>query len=239
MACMEKLRRTPQAKAELLDRCDLFTDLGSEALLHLAGLASLRRYDRGEILFHQDTPAAGFHVVTRGRIEVYRSGPDNTRRQLHQFGPHEVVGEVPVFAGGSFPATAAAADPVAEALLLPREQFLELGKRRPEILLMMLATLSGRLRLFLGRIESLASRPAPARLAAHLLELARDQGRPGQPAGTVHLPTSKAGLARTLGMTPETFSRLLQSWRRDAVVEVQRREVRLLRPEVLRQISHS
>ena len=61
---------------------------------------------------------------------------------------------------------------MAEALFLPRDQFLRLGAERPEILLRMLATLSVRLRKFVGRIESLASRPAPARLAARLLELA-------------------------------------------------------------------
>ena len=234
---MEKLRRTPRLKADLLVRCDLFTGLRADQLLTLGGLSSLRRYDRGEIIFRQDAPAAGLHVITRGQVEVFRAAPDGARRLLHLFGPHEVVGEVPVFEGGPFPASAAAAAPVAEALFLPRDQFLKLGSERPEILLQMLATLSVRLRKFVSRIESLASRPAPARLAARLLELAWEQGAPGRETSQVILPSSKADLARTLGMTPETFSRLLRRWREDGVIRVARREVELLQPETLREIT--
>jgi CRP/FNR family transcriptional regulator, dissimilatory nitrate respiration regulator len=238
IAAMEKLRRTPDQKASLLMRCDLFQELDPEQLASLAGLASLRRYDRGEILFRQDTPASGLFVATRGQIEVYRSA-QGQRRLLHLFEPHAVVGEVPVFAGGPYPATAAAASPVAEALYLPRDQFLILGRRRPEILLRMLATLSTRLRVFLGRIESLASRPAPARLAGRLLELSREQGAPGMPAAMIVLPGSKASLARTLGMTPETLSRLLRAWREAGLVTVAGRAISLLQPGALAEIRDS
>ena len=234
---MEKLRRTPQIKADLLVRCELFSGLEPEHLFTLGGLASLRRYDRGEILFRQDTPAAGLHVITRGRVEIFRSGGDGARRLLHLFGPFEVIGEVPVFEDGPFPATAAAAAPVAEALFLPRDQFLIVGRERPEILLRMLGTLSRRLRQFVNRIESLAARPAPARLAARLLELAWEQGAKGKFADRVVLPSSKSDLARTLGMTPETFSRLMRRWREEGVLRVEKREVDILRLEKLRETT--
>jgi CRP/FNR family transcriptional regulator, dissimilatory nitrate respiration regulator len=234
---MEKLRRPAPSKADLLARCALFADLPAGQLLTLAPLASLRRYDRGELLFLQDTPAAGLHVVTRGQVEIYRAGGDGPRRLLHVFGPGEVIGEVPAFEGGPFPATAAAASPVVEALFLPRDEFHALGRERPEILLQMLATLSRRLRQFLGRIESLASQPASARLAARLLELSREQGQGGRPATAVSLPSSKANLAHTLGMTPETLSRLLRQWRERGMVRVERRLVRIERPEELRALA--
>ncbi len=236
---MEKLRRPPSVKASLLARCDLFADLPLPQLSALAGLASLRRYERGEVLFRQDSPAAGMHVITRGQVEVFRSGGDGSRRMLHLFGPAEVIGEVPVFAGGSLPAAAMASAPVVEALFLPRDEFLDLGRRRPEILLQMLATLSRRLRQFVGQIESLASRPAPARLAARLLEMARAQVPPGEPAPAVVLPAGKASLARALGMAPETLSRLLRRWREAGLVAVQRRTIRILQPEALARIAAS
>ena len=233
---MEKLRRSPEARADLLVRCDLFSGLDPGQLLTLGSLASHRRYDRGEVLFRQDTPAAGLHVVTRGRVEVYRSGGDGARRLLHLFGPYEVVGEVPAFEGGPFPATAGAASPVSEALFLPRDQVLAVGREHPEILLRMLATLSVRLRRFVGRIESLSSRTAPARLASRLLELAWEQGAAGESAATVTLPSSKADLARTLGMTPETLSRLLRRWRDDGLVTVDGRRVAIGDPEALQAV---
>lgn len=236
-ARVEKLRRPAETKADLLARCRLFSDLAPIHLLSLAGLASLRRYERGEVLFLQDTPVTGMHVITRGQVEVYRSGGDGPRRLLHVFGPGEVIGEVPVFAGGPLPAAAAAAAPVAEALYLPRTEFLALGRAQPEILLQMLATLSRRLRQFVERIESLASRPASARLAARLLELAREQAPPGRTATRVVLAGTKASLAHALGMTPETLSRLLRRWREDGLVAVRRREIAILEPRTLQDLA--
>ena len=234
---MEKLRRSAKEKAGLLVRCNLLSGLDTEQLVSLGGLASLRRYERGEVLFRQDTVAAGLHVVTRGRVEVYRAGGDGVRRLIHLFGPYEVIGEVPVFEGGPYPATAAAAAPVAETVFLPREQFLKLGENCPEILLQMLATLSVRLRKFVGRIESLAARPAPSRLALRLMELAWEQGESGQSAAVVQLPSSKADLARTLGMTPETLSRLLRRWIDDGIIRVNRRDVELLQIDTLQRTT--
>ncbi|HOX27302.1 MAG TPA: Crp/Fnr family transcriptional regulator [Candidatus Krumholzibacteria bacterium] len=231
------MRRSPEAKADLLMRCELFSGLQPGLVMTLAGLASLRRYDRGEIVYYQDTPAAGLFVVTRGRLEVYRADSEGARRTLHTFGPGEVVGEVPVFAGGQYPATASAAAPVAEALFLPRDDFLKLGRERPEILLQMLATLSLRLRRFVGRIEALASQSAPSRLAGRLLELSREQSAADRPARSLVLPSTKAALARTLGMTPETFSRLLRRWQDDGLIRLDRREVELLDPDALRAIA--
>jgi len=234
---MEKLRRSTESKAELLLRCGLFAGLAPDQVRSLAGLASGRRYDRGEVLFRQDTPAAGLHVVTRGRVEVYRADTDGRRRLLHLFGPGEVVGEVPVFEDGPYPATAVAASPVAESLFLPRDQFLSLGRERPEILMQMLGTLSRRLRRFVGRIEALSSRSAPARLAGRLLELASEQGAFERPAPRVVLPSTKSDLARSLGMTPETFSRLVRRWQDAGVIRVQRREIAILQPAVLRNLT--
>lgn len=236
---MDMLRRAPGIKADLLARSSLFTDLPRPELLALAGLTSLRRYERGEILFRQDAAAAGIYVITRGQVEVFRTGGDGPRRLLHLFGPGEVVGEVPVFAGGLLPATAAAAAPVAEALFLPRDRFLALSRQRPEILLQMLATLSRRLRVFVERIESLSSRSAPARLATRLLELAREQAPPGELAALIELPSSKSNLAHTLGMAPETLSRLLRHWRDEKLIAVDRRRIRLLKLATLQTIAES
>jgi CRP/FNR family transcriptional regulator, dissimilatory nitrate respiration regulator len=236
---MEKLRRSSDRKADLLGRCNLFSDMPAVQRLTLAGMASVRRYEKGEILFHQETRATGMHVVSRGQVEIYRTQRDRARRLLHLFGPGEVVGEVPVFEDGPYPATAAAAAPVVEAIYLPRDEFLRLGRIQPEILFQMLATLSRRLRHFVGRIESLSSRSAAARLAARLLELAESQAPPGRIAHAIELPSNKASMAHSLGMTPETLSRLLRRWREDRCVAVHRREIKILRRDRLQEIATS
>ena len=81
----------------------------------------------------------------------------------------------------------------------------------PEILLEMLAVLSGRLRRFVSLVENLSLRDATARVGAYIAALPdRD--------GTVTLDCSKADLAVRLGTIPETVSRSLAKLKKQGAI---------------------
>jgi len=218
---MEKLRVDPAARTALLATCPLFADLAPADLERLAGRASLRRFRVGEFLLRQGAPALGLYVVASGKVAVTRHGNDGRGRLLHLFGPGEVVGEVPTFAGGAYPAEAAATDDV-EALFLLRDDLLAVGREQPEVLLAMLAALSQRLRRFVAMVEDLSLKDIPARFAVRLLNLAE-----AQDSDTVVLPVAKGVLAAELGAAPETLSRLLRRLQDAGVIVVAGRRITL------------
>lgn len=216
---MEKLRVDAASKDDLLAACPLFAELEAPDRQRLAGRASLRRFAAQEALFRQDAAAVGLYVVATGKVAVTRLGADGQGRLLHLFGPGEVVGEVPAFAGGAYPAEATAAGE-ATALFLLRDDLLAVGRDRPEVLLAMLATLSQRLRHFVALVDDLSLKDIPARLAARLLALAEVQG-----GDTVILPLAKRDLAAELGSAPETLSRLLRKLQNGGVITVSGRRI--------------
>jgi CRP/FNR family transcriptional regulator, dissimilatory nitrate respiration regulator len=218
---MEKLRVDPAARAELLAACPLFAELTLADRQHLAGRASLRRFRAGEVLLRQGAPALGLYVVAVGRVAVTRQGNDGRGRLLHVFGPGEVVGEVPTFAGGAYPAEVAATRD-ADALFLLRDDLLAVGREQPEVLLAMLAALSQRLRRFVAMVEDLSLKDVPARLAVRLLNLAEAQA-----SDTVVLPMAKGLFAAELGAAPETLSRLLRKLQNARVITVAGRRITL------------
>jgi CRP/FNR family transcriptional regulator len=218
---MEKLRVDLTTRAELLAACPLFADLAPADREHLAGRASLRRFSAGEILLRQGAPALGFYVVASGKVAVTRQVPDGRGRLLHLFGPGEVVGEVPTFAGGAYPAQVTATGE-AEALFLLRDDLLAVGREQPEVLLAMLAALSQRLRRFVALVEDLSLKDVSARLAVRLLNLAE-----AQVGDTVVLPVAKGVFAAELGAAPETLSRLLRKLRDAGVIAVAGRRITL------------
>jgi len=230
---MEKLRVTVEVRDGVLAGCSLFVGVEPPDRRRLAALGSLRRYAAGETLFRQDVQASGFFVVASGLVEVARSGPDGRRQVLHLFGPGEVVGEVAAFQGSGFPAGAVARRR-SRVLFLPRDEVLALGRDRPEVLLALLGTLAGRLRRLVGLIEDLALKSVPSRLAARLLTLAAEQGRP---AGPVELPTAKSVLAAALGTSPETLSRALRRLHEQGVLDVDGRRITLRDPGHLRRLA--
>jgi CRP/FNR family transcriptional regulator len=231
---MERMRSTKEERAGRLGETPLFGELPAARRRDLAEVMHLRRFVAGEVLFQQNEAAEGFYILLCGRVRILRFGGGGREQVLHVLAAGETCGEVPVFQGRAYPATAVAEGEV-EALYVPGAAFLELGRAEPDLLLDLLAVLSGRLRRFVGLIDDLSLKEVSARLAKYLLDL-RVHGRAGgrsAEAETVGLPEAKAVLARRLGTLPETLSRMFRKLRDRGVIEVDGRSVRLLDPDAL------
>lgn len=218
---------------EAIAAVPLFAGLDPPRLDQLAALALPRAFGAGQIIFSEGEPGAGFHVVTDGRVRVFKSSPEGREQILHVWGPGEPFGEVAVFEGGAFPASAAALEP-AKTLFFPRAALLDLCRRDPEFALRLLGVLARRLRGFAAQVEALTLREAPARLASYLLLRDEEQGG----TGLVELDLAKGQLANLLGATPETFSRVLARLAREGLIRSEgARSVRLLDPDGLASVA--
>lgn len=224
---MQRPRTTIAERAEWLERSSLFGDLAPAERTEVARAARAERFAAEETLFYQGAPAASFYLVVSGTVRVLRSGAQGRDQILHVMGAGEVVGEAPVFEGGVYPATAVATAPAA-CLAMDRARFLEAARKRPEVLLKMLAILSRRLRGFVHLIDDLALKEVSARVAKYLLDLqARAGGR------HVRLEGSKAALASRLGTVAETLSRTLGKMQRRGMLTVAGRDFEIRDREAL------
>lgn len=209
----------------------LFAGLNGDTLQELAQACVIRSFEAGEFLFLQGDAAEGFYIVTAGELNIHRQGPDGREQILHIFGPGEVCGEVPVFQGTTYPASAVAAGR-ARALYVPRERFSDFATRHPGVLMAMLASLSKRLRQFVELIDDLSLKEVSARLARHLQGLGEAQGR-----HVLRLESSKAMLASRLGTAPETLSRVLRKMQERKIIRVSGRDVVLLDQDQLLELA--
>lgn len=228
---MQTVRSNLKERTGILHRCSLFDRLSPRELEDVARMSIVRAYANDEYVFIQDEKAHGFYVVADGRLKVHRMGVDGREQILHMFGAGEMCGEVPVFEGEAYPASAAAVGPL-HALYLPRREFLALGKRRPEILMEMLAVLSLRLRRFVHLIDDLSLKEVSARLAKYLLDLHAHGG-----SAMVELDSSKATLAARLGTIAETLSRTLRKMQQRKVIDVDGRRVTIMDRERLIELA--
>ena len=201
----------------------LFQGLPHEQLQELNAIVVEKTYGRGETIFYEGDQGNGFYMVLDGKVKIFKMSFQGKEQILHIFGEGEPFGEVPVFHGQPFPATA---ETLAKTTLafFPRESFVELVTRNPSIALNMLAVLSMRLRRFASQIESLSLKEVPARLASYLLYLSEEQNSPDK----VELNISKGQLASLLGTIPETLSRIFARMSEDGLIEVQGRAILLL-----------
>ena len=201
----------------------LFNGLPREQLEKLAKIAVEKKYRKGQTLFAEGSKAIGLFVIISGKVKVYKLSMEGKEQILHIFATGEFFGEVPLFAGGNYPAHAEALE-ASRVLFFPGEAFLELLKSEASLALNMLAILSHRLRRFTHLIEDLSLKEVPGRLAAYFLYLSNRS----QDSRTFELDITKAQLASFLGTIPETLSRILSRMNQQHFIQVEGRKITLL-----------
>ena len=208
---------------QLLSQCMLFSGLTKVQLTELAGIANKRHCRKGETIFREADAGIGFYIIASGHVMVFKSSPEGKEQILHIFGQGEPIGEVPVFHGQPYPATAEALSEV-ELYFFPRLQFVTLIEKNSSLALNMLAVLAQRLRRFSTQIEHLSLKEVPGRLAMYLLYMAKEQKNMNQ----VVLDIPKGQLASLLGTSPETLSRIFQKMSEEGLIQVEGKRIQLL-----------
>lgn len=217
---------------ETISKSILFNGLPPDHVEKIAGIAVERFFGKGEFIFSEGDAGIGFFLVKEGLVKIFKVSLDGKEQILHIFGPGEPFGEVPVFSGEDFPASAEAIDET-KVLFFPRSAFVKLIHNHPSLALNMLAVLSMRLRQFTVQVENLSLKEVPARLAAYLMYLSEEQDTPD----SVTLKISKGQLASLLGTIPETLSRIFQKMTAQRLIQVEGRHIRLLDPTGLKALS--
>ena len=205
---------------DALKECALFEKLPDAQLKEIAAISFEKSFGRAETIFFEGDEGNGFYLVSSGKVKIYKMSPAGKEHILHIFGPGEPFGEVPVFHGQPFPASAESLVK-SRMIFFPRKKFIELVNSNPSIALNMLAVLSMRLRRFTQQIENLSLKEVPARLAGYLLYLQEEQGG----KETVELEISKGQLASLLGTIPETLSRIFSKMTEEGLIEVDGRKI--------------
>jgi CRP/FNR family transcriptional regulator, dissimilatory nitrate respiration regulator len=168
----------------------------------VAAAAVERRYARGARLYRAGDAADGLYFVLAGRVRVARETETRTEL-LHVEAPGGVLGEIPVFGGGEFPATAMAAA-ATRCAHLPVSAVERLLREDPAFARFALRRLAVRARGLLHRIDELTATTITARVAAFVL--ARAEGAPGT---DFTLGMSQTELAAELGTAREVIVRAL------------------------------
>jgi CRP/FNR family transcriptional regulator len=210
----------------------LFKGLPRDQLDKLTRIAIDKKYRKGQTLFLEGSRATGFYTITAGRIKVFKVSLEGKEQILHIFGKGEFFGEVPMFAGGNYPAHAETLE-ASRVLFFPRDSFTELLTREPSLALNMLGILSQRLRRFTQLIEDLSLREVPGRLAAYFLYLSSRQ----KDSDSFSLDITKAQLASFLGTIPETLSRILSRMIQHQCIQMEGRKIKVIDRSALESLA--
>ena len=169
----------------------------------------------GERLFMAGDPVAGLHLLLSGAVRIIREG-EGRAVIVHRERAGGLLGEVALFSGGVYPASAIAAERT-DALLLPAEALRRELRSSAELAELLLHRLAGRAREVITRLDRLAHQSVLRRLALHLT--ARSAAARGTPNGPFSLGMTQVELAEELGTVKEVVVRELRALRRLRLIE--------------------
>jgi len=219
-------------KVSIISAIPIFKGLQEGQLTDLAEIAVEKHFGKGQTIFLEGDKGKGFFVVRLGLVKIYKISTGGKEKILRIVKPHEFFGPVPLFSGETYPASADAMKST-KAFFFPRNVFINLIKKNPDIALNMLDALSDRLRQFTIQVEDLSLKEIPSRLAAYFLHVSKEESR--NDVFTLEIP--KAQLASLLGTIPETLSRILSKMREAGIIEIQGNKIKILDIESLKNFA--
>ena len=210
----------------VLRRVALFSNLSEQEFAFLTSHLLQRQYSSGELIFSEGDACSGLYVVQSGNVRIFKSSAGGREQVLSIDGPGSSVAELPVFDGGSYPASAQA---VTDSTLLffSRQDFQALCVQHPEVALKVLRVVGGRLRRLVGIIEELSFTTVRHRLIALLVRLGKADGTRNGDAITLTLPANNSELAAQIGTVRELVSRNLSRLQAEGLIEVDNRAMEI------------
>jgi CRP/FNR family transcriptional regulator, cyclic AMP receptor protein len=193
-----------------------------------------RGYQAGEVIRCAGQPAEHLLLLLRGRVSA---GISTAAGRVVRFGDWAgpcALDKIAVIDGRGHTATLTATSDCA-VRSLPRARFEQLVDDVPAVRRHVLRLLAGQARYQQGRFADAATMSPETRLVTWLLEHSAHSTvrTPSGPGIQIELPGTQQEFADLLGTTRVTVNRVLSRLRREGLIQLTRRRVTLLAPELL------
>ena len=204
----------------------LFSNMRPEDLTRLATGCTLRRMDRGKLIFRAGDPCNEFHATVLGQVKLFAISPAGVEKVIELCGPGHTFAEAVMFMGAPY---VVSAQTLTDSLILTvdKDTVLSEIRQNPDFSLRMLAGLSRRLHGLIKDVEGYALHSGVQRVIGYLLGDRMNESETASEAITVSLPVSKASIASRLSLTPEYFSRVLNELETAGLIQVDKRDIHI------------
>lgn len=191
-----------------------------------------RTYRTGDVIATPDDLASKVFILMNGRAQLVCQNKEGRRMMLSRLGPGAIFGDGAMITRDTAQATFAEALEETTIWVLPETAARTMTERYPIIGWGMLQTFGRRLRQVEDRLEEVAYKKLPQRLAKLLLDLSNSSER-----GAIR--TSHQSLADMLGTYRETVSTILRGFKADGMVELGYRRIYVTDASALQALAGS
>lgn len=193
----------------------------------------MRSVRAGKVIATPEEMTNQLFILMNGRAQLVCNNREGRRMTVSRLGPGSIFGEGAMLNNDTPSGVFVEAVEDSLVWILPETHARVMTERYPIIGWGMLQTFGRRLRQVEDRLEEVAYKKLPQRLARLLLDLSGN----GRSKDTIR--TSHQSLADSLGTYRETVSTILRGFKKDGLVELGYRRINVVDPEALQALASS
>ena len=208
---------------------DVFADLSDKEMEELDRVTAMLTCDRGRIFYTPGETGEVLFLLKRGRVQIYRLSSDGKKLVIATLEPGTLFGEMALVGQGMYNTFAEAVEPCTLCAMSRRDVEM-LVTQFPRVGIRLLETVGRRLMDAEARLEALAYKSVPARLATLLLQLAQNNFVDGK---------THQDLAEQIGTYRETVTQTLNDFKAQGLIEIQRKRIEIRDAPRLAQLTET
>lgn len=210
----------------------IFCTLSPDEVNDLDASKNCNFYDKGQVIFHEGNRVNGIYCVSKGKIKLFQIGNEGKEQIIRFAKEGDIIGYRALLSEEPLSASAATIEESA-LCFVPKSQIMKLIAENPNFNFKMLKMLSHELGEAAKIITELAQKPVRERLAETLLILKNtfelDEKQ------VIQVKLSREEIANIVGTATESVIRLLSDFKKEKLIEVEGRNIKLLNiPELTR-----
>lgn len=221
-----------EEKMGYLSDVDLFRDLSERDMSELDRMTTITSVPRGRVFYQPEDVGEVLFLVKSGQVQLYRISPEGKKLVIATLGAGTLFGEMALLGQQMHNAFAEALDDCL-ILVMSRADLERLILDKPVVGLRMLEITGRRLNDAEARLEDMAFKGIPARLASLLLRLAAERNS-RDILGLTH-----QDLAETIGTYRETATQVLNDMKAQGLIEIGRKRISIKDPDRLAAVANS
>jgi CRP/FNR family transcriptional regulator, cyclic AMP receptor protein len=217
-------------KMRYLSEMAVFQDLTPREMEELNRITTMSTVARGRVFYRPEEPGEVLFILKEGRVQLYRISPEGKKLVITTLGPHTLFGEMALLGTRMHNTFAEAVDDCL-ICVMSRTDLERMILSKPRVALRILEITGKRLREAEERLENMAFKGIPARLASLLMRLSEEQ-ESDTISGLTH-----QDLAESVGTYRETATQVLNDLKSQGLIEIGRKRITILDKEALWEVA--
>jgi len=213
-------------KLRSLSQIEIFQDLSQREVEEIDRSTTMTTCEPGRVFYAPDETGEVLFLLKKGRVQLYRLSPEGKKLVMAILEPGSIFGEMSIVGQGMHNSFAESIEDCT-LCVMSQVDVERILLEKPRVALRFMEAMAHRLQETESRLEDLAFKGIPSRLAGLLLKLAKDVDQ------TLVEGFSHQDLAEMLGTYRETTTQILNEFKGQGWIAIRRKRIEILDRDAL------